>query len=99
MFFLSLFTFYLTTSLAARASDLNAGTWDFIIVGAGSGGSVLANRLSEVAGWKILLLEAGKEEMFLTDVPLLAPLMHITDYNWGYKTEPKSGKVILEKVL
>ncbi|XP_011501406.1 PREDICTED: glucose dehydrogenase [FAD, quinone]-like [Ceratosolen solmsi marchali] len=67
-------------------------TYDFVIIGAGSGGSVLANRLSEVAEWKILLIEAGKEEIFLTDVPLLAPIMQITDYNWGYRTEPKKGQ-------
>ncbi|KAJ8687282.1 hypothetical protein QAD02_023076 [Eretmocerus hayati] len=67
---------------------IDSGIWDFVIVGAGSGGSVLANRLSEVAHFSVLLLEAGKDEMFLTDIPLLAPLMHITDYNWGYRTEP-----------
>lgn len=89
----SVFTIHLLISNFGQALDLSAGTWDFIIIGAGSGGSVLANRLSEIPEWKILLLEAGKEEMFLTDIPLLAPLMHITDYNWGYKTEPKSGEV------
>ena len=62
--------------------------YDFVVIGAGSGGSVLANRLTEIPEWEVLLLEAGKDEIFLTDIPLLAPAMHITAYNWGYKTEP-----------
>ncbi|KAK0159394.1 hypothetical protein PV328_010273 [Microctonus aethiopoides] len=62
-------------------------SYDFIIIGAGSGGSVLANRLTENPNWRVLLIEAGKEEIFLTDWPLLAPVMQITGYNWGYKTE------------
>ncbi|XP_043271044.1 glucose dehydrogenase [FAD, quinone]-like [Venturia canescens] len=65
--------------------------YDFVIVGAGSGGSVLANRLTEIHQWNVLLLEAGKDEIFLTDIPLFAPLMQITAYNWGYKTEPSGN--------
>ncbi|XP_066256764.1 glucose dehydrogenase [FAD, quinone]-like [Euwallacea similis] len=61
--------------------------YDFIVVGAGSGGSVVANRLTENPSWSVLLLEAGQDEIFLTDVPLTASILSITGYNWGYKSQ------------
>lgn len=62
--------------------------YDFIIIGAGSGGSVMANRLSEQNGWEILLLEAGGEESMISDVPIAATFIQQTNLNWGYKSEP-----------
>ncbi|KAF2878935.1 hypothetical protein ILUMI_27239 [Ignelater luminosus] len=61
--------------------------YDFIIVGSGSSGSVIANRLSEITNWKILLLEVGYPEGFLAQFPLLAPILQFTDYNWDYTME------------
>ncbi|XP_063695624.1 glucose dehydrogenase [FAD, quinone]-like [Culicoides brevitarsis] len=61
--------------------------YDFIIVGAGSGGSVLANRLS-AENWSILLLEVGKEESVITDIPISSAVTGITGYNWGYRSQP-----------
>ncbi|KAL2749577.1 hypothetical protein V1477_002517 [Vespula maculifrons] len=66
--------------------------YDFVIVGAGSAGSVLANRLTENPRWKILLLESGKEENYLTDIPYFAPTLYFTDYVHSYKSEPGSRK-------
>ncbi|CAI6347332.1 unnamed protein product [Macrosiphum euphorbiae] len=65
--------------------------YDFIVVGAGSGGSVVANRLTEVAGWTVLLIEAGGEENAMTDVPLLVSYLIGSGYDWGYRTEPQDG--------
>lgn len=65
--------------------------YDFIIVGSGSSGSVLANRLTEVADFKVLVLEAGKFETILTDIPLTAAINQITSSNWGYRAESNAS--------
>lgn len=59
--------------------------YDFIIVGAGSAGSVIANRLTEIDKWKVLLLEAGGHENEITDVPILSLYLHKSKLDWGYK--------------
>lgn len=64
-------------------------TYDFIVVGAGSAGCVVANRLSEVKKWKILLLEAGPEEPDVTSVPAFAPALGRSSIDWMYRTQPE----------
>lgn len=61
--------------------------YDFIIVGAGSAGCALANRLSENPKWKVLLIEAGQNENLLMDVPMMVHYLQAYEVNWGYKTE------------
>uniref|UniRef100_A0A023F5C8 Putative glucose dehydrogenase acceptor-like protein n=1 Tax=Triatoma infestans TaxID=30076 RepID=A0A023F5C8_TRIIF len=64
--------------------------YDFIVVGAGSAGSVVASRLSEHKEWSVLLLEAGGHESEITDVPILSLYLHGSRYDWKYKTEPSN---------
>ncbi|KAK9496926.1 hypothetical protein O3M35_012875 [Rhynocoris fuscipes] len=60
--------------------------FDFIIVGAGSAGCVLANRLSANPDWSVLLIEAGGDETYLTDTPALHNALFNTEVDWNYTT-------------
>ena len=62
-------------------------SYDFIVVGAGSAGAVIANRLSENPAWKILLLEAGGDETEISDVPALAAYLQLGRMDWKYKVK------------
>lgn len=65
--------------------------YDFIIVGAGPAGCVLANRLSENSRWKILLLEAGPGENELNNIPILTTFLQNSQYNWADEAEAQNG--------
>ncbi|PNF38177.1 hypothetical protein B7P43_G14240, partial [Cryptotermes secundus] len=71
------------------ATELLHPEYDFIIVGAGSAGAVLANRLTEMENWTVLLLEAGGDETEISDVPVLAAYLQLSKLDWKYKTEPQ----------
>ncbi|XP_034826638.1 glucose dehydrogenase [FAD, quinone]-like [Maniola hyperantus] len=68
--------------------------YDFIVVGAGAAGCVVANRLTENYKWKVLLLEAGPEEPDITRVPGLSSTLPGSNIDWQYTTEP-NGKSCL----
>ena len=67
--------------------------YDFIIVGAGSAGSVLAERLSAGGRHKILVLEAGgSDRRFYIQMPLgYGKTFYDPAVNWMYRTEPDPG--------
>jgi len=67
--------------------------YDYIIVGAGSAGCVMANRLSENPSNRVLLLEAGGPDLnpFIHMPAGLAQLSTNTKINWWYTTEPQEG--------
>ena len=67
--------------------------YDYIIVGAGSAGCVLANRLTADGRHRVLLLEAGGRDWhpFIHMPAGLAKLINIKFLNWSYQTEPEPG--------
>jgi choline dehydrogenase len=65
--------------------------YDTIIVGAGSAGCVLANRLSADPARTVLLLEAGRAPPLASSIPANWPTMFNTEADWGFHTVAQEG--------
>lgn len=84
----------MAASISPRPADARRlEQFDYVVVGAGSAGCVLANRLTENPATRVLLLEAGPRD---TDpwihVPLgYGKLFSRTDVNWAYESEPEAA--------
>lgn len=66
--------------------------YDYVIIGAGSAGCVLAGRLSEDPECRVLLLEAGPSDKKMeVRTPAAFPKLFGTERDWGYRTVPQPG--------
>ena len=68
--------------------------YDFIVIGAGAAGSVVANRLSEVKDWKVLLVEAGGDPPPTADIPGIYFTLQNTEVDWQYRTYPNKNSCL-----
>ncbi|XP_025192925.1 glucose dehydrogenase [FAD, quinone]-like isoform X2 [Melanaphis sacchari] len=64
---------------------------DFIVVGGGASGPVVAGRLSENPKWTVTLFESGSEQPAATDIPALLSSAIATKYDWQYSTTPQKN--------
>jgi choline dehydrogenase len=73
--------------------DASSDTFDYVIVGAGAAGCVLANRLTQDPEVRVLLIEAGGAATGLfKDMPMAFPKYVLRrDLNWNFESEPEPG--------
>ncbi|KAG6442301.1 glucose dehydrogenase [FAD, quinone] [Manduca sexta] len=74
-------------SLPKPALVSDGACYDYIVVGGGSAGCVLASRLSELSGVQVLLIEAGPLTPFESTLPALTAYLTRSRYDWNYTTE------------
>ena len=72
----------------ATRDDQIVDEYDFVVIGVGSAGAVVANRLSENELWNILLLEAGGAANLASEIPATTFYNAKSSLDWSYFSEP-----------
>ena len=74
-------------------------TYDYIVIGSGTSGSVVANRLAENPETTVLLLEAGRPQSVATDIPTNYLSNLGSEFDWNYKLvrQPTAGLAFAEQ--
>ncbi|KAF9460997.1 aryl-alcohol oxidase [Collybia nuda] len=89
-----LIAFQSFAAVVERVKDLPGLEYDFVIIGAGTAGNVIANRLTENIHHSVLVLEAGvsNKEVLNSEVPFFCPrLTPNTAFDWNYTTIPQQS--------
>lgn len=91
------------TTLATSLTDFlkDSSTFDYIIVGGGAAGLVLAARLTEDPTIRVGVIEAGKSRLGDTNVESptgMSAVLHNPEYDWMYKSTPQVCFLILSSV-
>ncbi|XP_077554224.1 alcohol dehydrogenase [acceptor]-like isoform X2 [Haemaphysalis longicornis] len=90
--YVSLIIFFVETPTIKHYEKPEEKTvYDYIIVGAGSAGCVLAKRLSADNKTRVLLLEAGGPEEASARVPYFTSLLQFTRMDWNYRSQPQKN--------
>lgn len=89
---------YHNRRLDTGAKPLPQSSYDFIVVGSGTAGSIVAGRLSENPSVSVLLIEAGGPQTVTSDI---VSTYYSFNYDWGYRTVPQAnaGNFLYNKVI
>ena len=82
-------------------SDFLDESFDYIIVGGGTSGLVLAARLTENPNIRVGVIEAGKLRLGDQNVESatgISEMLHNPEYDWMYKTVPQVSNLLTDKI-